>query len=107
MNNQTAGTATAAVQVLRVRVIPAGEIESRLKTLHDAIANRAFDIFDRRGRIDGHALDDWFQAECELLHTTHLDISEIDDVVSVRAEVPGPRQRARHLRGTPALDDLR
>lgn len=36
-------------------------------TLHDRIAKRAYEIYDQRGREDGHALDDWLQAEREIL----------------------------------------
>jgi hypothetical protein len=37
--------------------------------LHDAIAQRAFDLFLQRGQVHGHALDDWLRAEQELLRT--------------------------------------
>jgi hypothetical protein len=33
---------------------------------HDRVATRAYKLFERRGRVHGHALDDWLQAECEL-----------------------------------------
>jgi hypothetical protein len=28
---------------------------------------RAYELYEKRGRGDGHALDDWLQAEAELL----------------------------------------
>jgi hypothetical protein len=28
---------------------------------------RAYDLFLRRGKGDGHALDDWLEAECEVV----------------------------------------
>ena len=31
------------------------------------IAERAYQLYEQRGREDGHALDDWLQAERELL----------------------------------------
>ena len=31
------------------------------------IAERAYELYEQRGREDGHALDDWLQAERELL----------------------------------------
>jgi Protein of unknown function (DUF2934) len=33
---------------------------------HDEIARRAYEIFEERGRLHGHDLDDWLQAEREL-----------------------------------------
>ena len=34
--------------------------------LHERIRIRAYELYDQRGRQDGHALEDWFQAEAEL-----------------------------------------
>jgi len=41
------------------------------------------------GAPTGTTLEDWFRAESELLHPVHVDITESDDVLTVRAEVPG------------------
>ena len=35
--------------------------------LEDAIRRRAYEIYDQRGRADGFELDDWVQAEAEVL----------------------------------------
>ncbi len=35
--------------------------------LEHEIRIRAYDIYERRGALDGHALDDWLQAEYEVL----------------------------------------
>ena len=35
-------------------------------TLHEQIRRRAFELFEQRGREEGHELDDWLQAEEEL-----------------------------------------
>jgi HSP20 family protein len=64
-----------------------------MKETFDAVARRAFEIFDGNGRRFGHELEDWLQAEAELLHPTHLDISESDKTLTVRAEVPGFREK--------------
>ena len=32
---------------------------------------RAYDLYDQRGRADGHALEDWLQAEAEILRSSH------------------------------------
>ena len=34
--------------------------------LQDQIRARAFQLYEQRGRDDGHHLDDWLQAEAEL-----------------------------------------
>jgi hypothetical protein len=33
------------------------------------IRRRAYELYEQRGRVDGHELDDWLQAEAELLET--------------------------------------
>jgi hypothetical protein len=34
--------------------------------LHEAIAHRARELWELRGRVDGHANEDWVQAEAEV-----------------------------------------
>jgi HSP20 family protein len=69
--------------------VPAEQMFDHMRDTFDAITRRAFEIFDNNGRRFGHELEDWLQAEAELLHPTHLDISESDKTLTVRAEVPG------------------
>ena len=33
----------------------------------EQIRRRAYELYEQRGRIDGFALDDWLQAEVEIL----------------------------------------
>lgn len=37
------------------------------------IRERAYQIYELRGREDGHADEDWYQAEVELLDESHHD----------------------------------
>lgn len=60
----------------------------QIQQVYDSIARRAFEIFNN-GRWFGRELDDWLQAESELLHPVHLEIAESIDNLTVRAEVPG------------------
>lgn len=53
----------------------------------DAIARRAYNIFEAKGRIKGRDLDNWLQAEAELFERTPLNIGESQDGVTVLAEV--------------------
>ncbi len=55
----------------------------------NALAQRAYEIFDGNGRAFGRDLDNWFQAERELLHPVALNITETDEAFMVKAEVPG------------------
>jgi HSP20 family protein len=83
----------AAVQPAKVPVSvkqpTTSDALDRIQQTYDSIARRAFEIFENNGRWFGHELDDWFRAESELLHPVHLEMTESDDDLTVRAEVPG------------------
>ena len=59
------------------------------KKLFDSIARRAYEIFESEGRGQGHALDDWLQAEAELFQPAPLKMSESGERVIVLADVRG------------------
>lgn len=61
----------------------------RISEIHDAIARRAFEIFDANGRVPGRDVEDWLRAESELLFPVSLDISESDNALVVRGALPG------------------
>ena len=54
------------------QVIPSVPIKADLQKtddggeLEDQIRARAYQLYEQRGRDDGHNLDDWLQAEAEL-----------------------------------------
>jgi HSP20 family protein len=54
-----------------------------------AIARRAYEFFEGRGRALGHDLEDWLRAELELNRRVPLELKENDNQLIVRAEVPG------------------
>jgi HSP20 family protein len=72
-----------------VRQSVTGDVSDQIQQTYDSIARRAFEIFENNGRWLGHELDDWFRAEAELLHPLHAELAESDDILTVRAEVPG------------------
>ena len=64
-------------------------IFERMEEVRDSVARRAFEIFESKGRWPGRELDDWLRAESELIHPMHLEVTELDSNLTVRAEVPG------------------
>jgi HSP20 family protein len=60
-----------------------------VNTIFDKIGKRAYELFEWRGRQDGHDLEDWLRAEQELLKPMPVEVSEKDNMIVVRAEVPG------------------
>jgi HSP20 family molecular chaperone IbpA len=61
----------------------------RMEQLYDAISRRAFELFEQEGRVDGHHLRHWLEAERELLHPVHMKLEDTDGEFVVRAELPG------------------
>ena len=57
-----------------------------------AIARRAFELFETRGREHSHDWEDWFQAESELLRPVSITTLESVDKLSLRANVLGFRE---------------
>jgi len=79
-------TATSRPPVKSARI--EGSLE-RMEHLNDAIARRAFELYENEGRIDGHNLRHWLEAEQEILHPVHMKLEESDAEFVVRAELPG------------------
>jgi len=83
----------SAVTIKRVKeTVPARAVEDipeRIREIYDSIERRAFAIFESNGRMHGRDLEDWLQAESELVHRIHLEIAESDREMRIRAEVSG------------------
>lgn len=39
--------------------------DAAVATPEEKVRARAYELYETRGRIDGHAEEDWLQAECE------------------------------------------
>ncbi len=76
-------------EIAEEKHMPVNDGFGRIHALSELIAQRAFEIFECRGRTDGNDLSDWFGAEAELFHSAHLHLYESDDALAVEAEVPG------------------
>ena len=61
----------------------------RVKEVFDSISRRAYDLFDRNGRVDGRDIENWFTAESELLHPVKVQLAESEEALEIKAEVPG------------------
>jgi HSP20 family protein len=71
-----------------LRVVEPQTLFDRMNRMHDEIARRAFALFEQDGAF-GRDLENWFNAEEQLIHPAHINISESDNAVYVQAEVPG------------------
>ena len=93
-----AGQAKSAVPTKKspapgLRLVPPADLFDRMAKVYDSVARRAFELFEHNGRSFGRDMENWFRAEAELLHPVHIDIAEMEDALSVRAEVPGFTQK--------------
>lgn len=72
--------------------VKTGNMESvmeRINRLSDAISRRAYELFERDGRIDGNDVRHWLEAEKEFLQPVPVNLEEREGSIEVRAEVPG------------------
>jgi len=85
--------AAVAVQVAReptpVKPFKAESLAEHVNEIFDSISRRAYEIFAGSGYAPGRELDNWFQAERELLHPVHIQINESENAFEVQAEAPG------------------
>jgi len=63
--------------------------------MNDRIRERAYELYEARGSIDGLALDDWLQAETEL--APRDEIVGSGDTTATSAEVTQTEEERRHL----------
>ena len=68
------------------------------KPTHEQIAARAYELYVNRGRIDGYDMDDWFQAEYELMQLPMHMIAEMDPVLPVAKGHKPPRSLVEVVR---------
>ena len=72
--------------------VPVKKTESifdQLNDLQDRITKRAFEIFDGNGHIFGRDLEDWLQAERELVWKPSIELDEKDNEFRLQIATPG------------------
>ena len=74
-------------QAASPRIVSGEELGALASEIRDAIAHRAFELFEARGYEHGRDLEDWFRAESELVHPIKVKIEESERQVSVTAEM--------------------
>jgi HSP20 family molecular chaperone IbpA len=60
-----------------------------MKTVHDEVRERAFRVFQDRGCEAGHELEDWLEAERDVLFFPRCILAETEDQIRITASVPG------------------
>ena len=84
--------------------LPVKKTESifdELNSLHDRIMKRAFEIFDGEGHIFGRDLDNWLQAEQELVWKPAIELEEKDNAFRLQIATPGVDPKDIDIEVTP------
>jgi len=69
--------------------------------INDLIARRAYELFESSGFTHGHAHEDWLRAESEILLQAPVDVTETETGFTIRADVPGFREKDLEVRAAP------
>jgi len=68
-----------------IKVVQMDALE-QVKKIHAAIAKRAYEIYERRGRACGHEVEDWEQAKGEILNNLLFGMTTCDHTMLVEAD---------------------
>jgi len=72
-----------------VAVKKSESIFDQMSKLHEQIMKRAYDIFDGKGQPFGKELEDWLQAERELVWKPAIELEEKDNEIRLQIATPG------------------
>jgi len=88
MKRQTAREVQATTPATPKLIKPESQFDI-LRELEEAIARRAYELFEGRGCEQGQDLADWLRAESDVLQPLPIKVSEYRDRLAVEAELPG------------------
>jgi HSP20 family molecular chaperone IbpA len=71
--------------------VPLSDLTESLLCAYDQVAHRAYDKFLDRGARTGSELEDWLDAEQEILGLMEVDVAEAPGFVTALASLPGYR----------------
>src|SRR5438105_12875887 len=71
-----------------VKFVSPGILLNRKNEIHNMIARRAYELFESHGFTHGHDVDDWIEAEVDLLHPYRHDLKESVEAIIFRADLP-------------------
>ena len=67
------------------------------KSIHDEICEKAFRVFEQKGRQTSNELEDWVEAEHAVLYYPPSELAETNDEIRIRAAVPGFSSRTMQV----------
>lgn len=73
----------------QVKLVGTNGSVNRKNEIHDMIARRAYELFESHGHVHGHDINDWLDAESEVLQPCRHELKEAGGVVIFLADLPG------------------
>jgi HSP20 family molecular chaperone IbpA len=86
---------------MKMKLHRAQSILDQVEAVRRQVAERAFDLFKRRGGVLGRALDDWLAAERETVWKPPIEIVEKDGEFLVEAAIAGIPAKQLDVQVTP------
>ena len=71
-----------------VKLVAADVLLNRKNEIQNVIARRAYELFEGHGSVNGHDIDDWIEAEVEVVRTYRHDLKESAEAIVFKAELP-------------------
>ena len=71
-----------------VKLVAADVLLNRKNEIQNVIARRAYELFEGHGSVNGHDIDDWIEAEVEVVPTYRHDLKELTEAIVFKAELP-------------------
>jgi len=72
-----------------VKLVPAQDLVGLVDKIHDMIAVRAHELFESRGCLPGQDVDDWIQAERQLIYSCRYEMDESREAIVLKVMLPG------------------
>jgi HSP20 family protein len=93
--------ANVAVEKLESKEAMPLPLFEELEKRFDEVRRRAFDLFEKRGREFGHALDDWLKAEHEVMGWPKAVLRESGNQFDIELTLPGYEPKDVKVTATP------
>jgi len=89
MESQSASQSPSAPKHVGIRIVAVESFTEQMQEFSQVIAARAYEIYERRGRAEGQALEDWVRAEAELQCLAPVGILESPEQLEVNISLTG------------------
>jgi HSP20 family protein len=89
MTEKSAAAVQPAPSRPPVKAVSSESISERIESLYEAISRRAYELFERDGRVHGNDVSHWTEAEKEFLQPLTIKMEQTEEEIVLHAEVPG------------------